>query len=133
MIGAVEVAGLRQRVGRIIFPLGLRLGDEVVKQVELGVARDAEVLRRAPDAHGIGVEDGDRLGDREERVRGVIFASQKALFLSRYGEEEDGPVGPRTAREGAALLDQLADAGPVVASAVVNGVAAVVGLADAEM
>ena len=124
MVGAIEMARFGMRVGAVIAALLLAFRDQHVEQAELGVAGDGEVLRRAVDRAAVGVDDARCLGDREERVLGIIFGAEQALLLGGDGEEDDRAVGPRLVREGARLLDQLGDAGRVVERAVIDGVAA---------
>ena len=95
--------------------------------------RTAEVARRAEHAQHVGVDHAGRLGRRIERVGGIIFAAEQALFLGRHGQEHDRALRARAGGEGARLLDQLGNAGAVVDRAIVDAVAIGVGLADAEM
>ncbi len=90
-------------------------------------------LCRPQHAHHVGVDHAGGLGGRIERVGGIIFAAEQALFLGGDGEEDDRALRPRTGGEGARLLDQMSEAGAVVDRAIVDAVAIGVGLADAEM
>ena len=133
MVGTVEMAGLGMRIGAVVAALLLAFRDEIVEQAELRVAGDGEVLRRAPDLAAVGVDHAYGFARREQRVLGIIFGAEQALFLGRNGEEDDRAIGPWLAREGARLLEKLGDAGRIVERAIIDRVAALVGLADAEM
>ena len=90
--------------------------------------------RVAPEhADAVGVDHRDRLAQRVERVGGIIFRSEQALFLGGDGEEDDRALGARRLGEGAGLLDDVRDAGRIVERAIIDAVAIGVGQADAEM
>ncbi len=77
VVGAVEAAGFRMRIGRVVAALLLPFGNQHVEQVELGWCREMVKFLAGPSTPmHVRVEHADGLAERVERVGGVIFASR---------------------------------------------------------
>src|SRR4051794_9141919 len=114
MVRAIEAAGLRMRIGRVVAALLLALGDEVVEQGNLRVPADGEILLATPDVEHVRVDHRYGLAERIEWVCRIIFAAEQALLFGSDGHEHDRTIGPGAARERARLLDYVGNAGAVV-------------------
>ena len=123
MIGAEEVSGFGQRVAGVGHAHRLRVRDQLVEQVESGVAGNGEVARRAMRVKRIHVDVGDGFRQRIERVGGVVLRSQQSFFLGGDIQEHHRARWSRLLCEGAAQFDQCRSAGAVVDRTVVDAIA----------
>ena len=99
----------------------------------MALPEDGEVARGAVRVERIHVDHADGLGQRIQRVGGVVLRAQQALFLGGDGEEHHRALGLAALARRRGQLDQRGGAGGVVDGAVVDRVALGVGLADAEV
>src|SRR5471032_529284 len=84
VVGAEEVARFRLRIGGVRHVHLLGLGDQLVQQVQLGAAGDGEVARRAVRAERVHIDHAGRLGQRIQRIGGVVLGAEQALLLRRH-------------------------------------------------
>ena len=134
LVGAVEVAAIGELVA--LDGASLQPGDRFDHRVEvrLAVADEAEVGGHPEHVGAVDVDVGGDAAGRDGGVLRVELRAEQALLLAADERDHD-----RSARRLGQRLERLGDgdhqrhAGRVVARAVVDGVAARVGDADAEV
>ena len=94
-------------------------------------SRSRRAIRRARRA--IHVDPAHRLGERKDRVGGVIFRAQQARFLGRHGKEDEAAFGRARIAMRLSQSHQRRGACGIVDRAIADVVARIVGRAAAQV
>ena len=129
MVGTVIIALFHVRVRSQHPPLGYRRPLKIGIHFRQAKPGNNDIPGHANQIEAVHVEPGNGFVERKEGIFTVVFRPQQALLLGGRGQENHGPFGRCLQRaKGLGQFQKRRDAGGIVERAVIDIVAAVIGL-----